>query len=107
MKEKIKRKEREKKEYTYEKGYKHVNIPTNHNVELLKKIFDLEKSLYDEKGIYFDTGYACEEGIRDWELDWSLKGATPKEVISVLESRDIKFEAKKVPDTYETNSKNI
>lgn len=27
-------------------------------------------------GITFDTGYDLGSGIRDWELDWSLKGAS-------------------------------
>ena len=38
----------------------------------LDKIFLIEK-LLRELGVTFDTGYGC--GERDWELDWSLKGA--------------------------------
>ena len=29
-------------------------------------------------GVHFDTGYNFEEKRRDWEMDWSLKGAVVK-----------------------------
>jgi len=44
----------------------------------LSHIFKAEKELI-KAGILFDTGMALCEGWpkqRDWELDWSLKGAT-------------------------------
>jgi len=36
-----------------------------------------ERELF-KAGIVFDTGYDFEENRRDWELDWSLKGAVVK-----------------------------
>lgn len=41
----------------------------------LKKLSQAEM-LLSEIGIHFDTGSGF--GKRDWELDWSLKGATTK-----------------------------
>lgn len=48
--------------------------------EGLKHLFKAEGELR-KVGIHFDTGCGC--GYRDWELDWSLKGAelrNPREV---------------------------
>jgi aminopeptidase-like protein len=47
-----------------------LKIPVNE--DNIEKIFEAER-LLRELGITFDTGYGC--GVRDWELDWSLKGA--------------------------------
>lgn len=41
--------------------------------EQLDKLFQAEQLLLDI-GVHFDTGYGG--GGRDWELDWSLSGAT-------------------------------
>jgi len=38
-------------------------------------LFLAEKELH-KAGISFDTGYDFGAKRRDWELDWSLKGAT-------------------------------
>ena len=40
--------------------------------EKWEKLFKAER-LLSEIGVTFDTGAGC--GCRDWELDWSLKGA--------------------------------
>ena len=51
----------------------------------------LEQLLDDlsDQGIYFDTG-AGDHGY-DWELDWSLSGATPEEILAILDKQDIKY----------------
>ncbi len=49
--------------------------------EQLKHIYKAEDELA-EAGVTFDVGKAVDEGeilSRDWELDWSLKGAEIKE----------------------------
>jgi len=51
----------------------HISIPAKG--ENLSKIFKAER-LLAEAGISFDTGYGS--GCRDWEFDWSLKGAHVK-----------------------------
>jgi len=43
--------------------------------EQMKHLFEAEKEL-SKAGVSFDTGYAFQEKRRDWEFDWSLKGAT-------------------------------
>jgi hypothetical protein len=42
---------------------------------LLREIEEKMKAL----GITFDTGVDITSGIREWHLDWSLKGATIKQ----------------------------
>jgi len=42
--------------------------------EQLKHILKAEDELH-KAGVEFDTGYVTVEKIRDWELDWGLKGA--------------------------------
>ena len=37
-------------------------------------LIEAEKHLH-KAGVSFDTGYAVQDHTRDWELDWSLKGA--------------------------------
>lgn len=44
------------------------------NEESRRKVYQAEQ-LLSEVGICFDTGSGC--GCRDWELDWSLRGAFP------------------------------
>ena len=56
------------------------------NKEHLNKIFNIEKLLH-EAGIQFDTGYDLVNKIRDWELDWSLKGAKLAHVEEMTEQR--------------------
>ena len=57
--------------------YYAVSIPfENHG-----RLREVEDRLH-AKGISFDTGSGF--GMRDWELDWSLKGATPDEVLQFL-----------------------
>jgi len=56
---------------------------TEHKVEAILKITDLTDDKLEhlfkaedelrKAGVSFDTGCGC--GARDWELDWSLKGA--------------------------------
>lgn len=48
----------------------HISIPCEG--EKLEHILEAEKHLR-KAGVTFDTGYGF--GCRDWELDWSLKGA--------------------------------
>lgn len=64
-----------------------VNIPFNKNVSF-NTVFAIEQNLL-KKGISFDTG--TDFSSRDWELDWSLKGATPSEIMQILKDRKIKF----------------
>ena len=44
----------------------------NKTKKQLEHLFRAEKELR-KAGVDFDTGYGC--GCRDWEFDWSLKGA--------------------------------
>ena len=49
----------------------------NHTEEQLKHIYKAEDEL-GKAGVTFDVGKDLDEGkilTRDWELDWSLKGA--------------------------------
>lgn len=67
--------------------YYSINIPLNKNVSF-NTLFAIEQNLL-KQGILFDTG--SDLSSRDWELDWSLKGAKPSEVMKVLKDRKIKF----------------
>ena len=51
----------------------HIHIPAK-GLQL-EAVFQAE-SLLRKAGVRFDTGYGC--GGRDWEFDWSLKGAYVK-----------------------------
>jgi len=51
----------------------HITIPVKGPD--LEKVFQAEKLLF-EAGVVFDTGYG--DGCRDWEFDWSLRGAYVK-----------------------------
>jgi len=51
----------------------HISIPAS-GIDL-QKIFQAEQLLH-EAGVSFDTGYGG--GQRDWEFDWSLRGAFVK-----------------------------
>lgn len=51
-----------------------LQIPV-HSKEQRDHLFEAQKHL-GEAGVTFDTGYDLMNDIRDWELDWSLKGAT-------------------------------
>ena len=42
--------------------------------EQLEHLHKAEAELL-KAGVSFDTGYDVGENIRDWEFDWSLKGA--------------------------------
>ena len=46
----------------------------NKTKKQLEHLFNAEKEL-SKAGVSFDTGYDFEAKIRDWEFDWSLKGA--------------------------------
>lgn len=50
---------------------------TNLTEEQWKHLRKAEKELY-KAGVSFDTGYDFEEKRRDWEFDWSLRGAQVK-----------------------------
>ena len=54
-----------------------------------KQIYELEKQLL-EKNISFDTGTMVGE-YRDWELDWSLKGAKPQEILNFLDANNVEY----------------
>lgn len=71
------------------KDWYHVNIPLTKSLSM-ETIFSIEDELR-KKGISFDTG--SDFSSRDWELDWSLHGATPKQVMKILEDKGIKFNA--------------
>lgn len=47
------------------------------NKKQLDILFAIEKQL-SEAGITFDTGYDTVNDVREWFLDWSLKGAEIK-----------------------------
>ena len=47
---------------------------TNLSKKQLRHLFKAEKQLRKAE-ITFDTGYGCGQSRRDWEFDWSLKGA--------------------------------
>jgi len=51
----------------------HIHIPAK-GLQL-EALFQAE-ALLRQAGVSFDTGYGC--GGRDWEFDWSLKGAYVK-----------------------------
>jgi len=65
----------------------------------LDAIYAMENELR-EQGIYFDTGYAflrqsgdCRtKDVRDWQLDWSLSGATAQDIFKLLAERDITYQ---------------
>jgi hypothetical protein len=42
--------------------------------EQLDHVFRAEDELH-KAGVEFDTGYDTREAVREWALDWSLKGA--------------------------------
>ncbi len=45
--------------------------------EQMEHLHKAERELW-KAGVSFDTGYDFEEKRRDWEWDWSLKGAQVK-----------------------------
>ena len=72
--------------------YHSVNTDTS-NPEVADKLFRLRDELMAE-GITFDAGGMVGDGgfdSRDWELDWSLKGATPDEVMARMRDAGIPF----------------
>ena len=58
----------------------------NKTKKQLKHLFNVEREL-GKAGVSFDTGYNVNEKIRDWEFDYSLKGA---EVNPSLGSQKVK-----------------
>jgi len=53
-----------------------IQIPTAEmSNEQRNHLFEAEKHL-SNAGVTFDTGMDMGSKIRDWEFDWSLKGAT-------------------------------
>ena len=51
-----------------------LQFPIKAGTPKWRHLIEAEKHLH-KAGVSFDTGYAIQEHIRDWELDWSLKGA--------------------------------
>ena len=82
-------------EKTYKKGWLSINIPINEK-QSMDKIFDLADKLQEEKGITFDTGTGG--ASMDWEVDFSLKGGKPKDVLKFLDENDIEYTTRKVED---------
>ena len=68
--------------------YHSVNTDTS-DPEVADKLFRLRDELMAE-GITFDAG-GMVGGGRDWELDWSLQGATPDEVMARMRDAGIPF----------------
>ena len=68
--------------------YHSVNTDTS-DPEVANKLFQLRDELMAE-GITFDAG-GMVGGGRDWELDWSLNGATPDEVMARMRDAGIPF----------------
>lgn len=56
--------------------------------EQMEHLFKAEKQLL-KAGVSFDTGYVFVKKRRDWEFDWSLKGA------KVILKKENKIEAEK------------
>ena len=67
--------------------------------EEAQRISDLQTEMLD-RGISFDTGGGLDGG-RDWELDFSLKGATADEVMAELRAPGIPFQTEMWADTAE------
>jgi len=82
-------------EKTYMKGWVSINIPINKK-QNIDKIFYLADKLQEEKGITFDTGTGGDS--MDWEIDFSLKGGKPEDVIEFLDKHDIEYTTRKVED---------
>jgi len=57
-------------------------------IELAEEVYKIEDELSD-KGITFDAGAGF--GKRDWQLDWSLSGATAEQVIKYLREKHPKL----------------
>jgi len=64
----------------------------------LDTVYALENELH-EQGIFFDTGYAFlrqfgdgQKDVRDWQLDWSLRGGAAQDIIKLLAERDITYQ---------------
>lgn len=53
-----------------------------------QQIADLQ-ALVRRQGITFDSGYG--PNGRDWELDWSLEGATVKQILQLLNNRNVEY----------------
>ena len=68
--------------------------------EEAQRISDLQTEMLD-RGISFDTGGGLDGG-RDWELDFSLKGATADEVMAELRATGIPFQTEMWADTAES-----
>jgi len=69
--------------------YHSVNTDTS-DPEVAEKLWALRDELMAE-GISFDAGGGFPKGGRDWELDWSLSGATPDEVMIRMRDAGIPF----------------
>lgn len=79
----------------FDSAWKIAKAPLYHSVnidlsdpEVADKLWALRDELMDE-GITFDTGMGA--GGRDWELDFSLKGANPDEVMIRMREAGIPF----------------
>lgn len=79
----------------FDSAWKVAKAPLYHSVnidlsdpEVADKLGQLRDELMDE-GITFDTGWGA--GGRDWELDFSLKGANPDEVMIRMREAGIPF----------------
>ncbi len=70
----------------------HIEFPHLSEVEL-EKLLAFEKRVA-AKGISFDSGYLISSRTRDWELDWSLEGATREQVIELLKKECPELHAK-------------
>jgi len=90
------------KPLTYKKGWKQVKIPIKQK-QSFDRLYLLQEQL-ERKGIGFDT--AAGQGMRDWSLDWSLKGGKPSAVINHLKENKIDFKIEKTADqTLDHNAK--
>jgi len=69
----------------------HITIPAKGAD--LEKIFQAER-LLTEAGLSFDTGYGG--GCRDWEFDWSLRGAFVKKVRDLSEDEQMAYKLKRL-----------
>ena len=82
------------KPLTYKKDWKQIKIPIK-NKQSFDRLYLLQEQL-ERKGITFDT--AAGQGMRDWSLDWSLKGGKPSDVINHLKENKINFKIEKTAD---------
>ncbi len=70
-----------------------LQFPINVGTPEWGHLMEAERHLH-KAGVSFDTGYAVQEHIREWELDWSLKGAKLANVREEMTEQELKRKVK-------------